>query len=267
MRNPYSIYARHILRLKALKPLDEDPSAADYGQFVHRALDTFVRTVPSGPLPPDALGRLLAIGRDELADLEDRPSIRAFWWPRFERIARWFIATEGVCRTEALTIACEVQGELTLDETVEPFVLSARADRIDRQVDGGELVIIDYKTGKPPGEKEIKAGFAPQLPLEAAIAQRGGFAGLPPTPIVRIEFWQMHGKIDGGERCRPLKDTGVFAACNDAWVGVQRLVNKFDLPGTPYLARPRESVAPTVDEYEHLARVLEWSAGAETDAS
>ena len=51
MRNPYSIFARHILALKPLKPIDEDPSAADYGQFVHRALDLFVKAVPTGPLP------------------------------------------------------------------------------------------------------------------------------------------------------------------------------------------------------------------------
>src|SRR5438874_2113553 len=31
MRDPYGIYARHILRLRALEPLDADPGAAERG--------------------------------------------------------------------------------------------------------------------------------------------------------------------------------------------------------------------------------------------
>ena len=38
MRDPYAIYARHILRLRALEPLDAEPEAADFGTFVHAAL-------------------------------------------------------------------------------------------------------------------------------------------------------------------------------------------------------------------------------------
>lgn len=267
MRNPYSIYARHILRLKPLKPIDEDPSAADYGQFIHRALDVFVRTVPSGPLPADALARLLDIGRAELAQTEDRPSVRAFWWPKLERIARWFIAAEADGRRDILTVATEVQGEMTIAAAAGPFVLSGRADRIDRQAGDGRLVIIDYKTGSPPTEKEIKAGFAPQLPLEAAMVQAGGFPAVPAAPVAALEFWRLHGKVDGGERCRRVKDADVAQVCEDAIAGLQALVARFDLAETPYLARPRASVAPKFDDYEHLARVLEWSAGAEADQS
>jgi ATP-dependent helicase/nuclease subunit B len=267
MRNPYSIYARHILRLRPVKPLDEDPSAADYGQFIHRALDTFLKTVPTGPLPEDAFPRLVEIGRAELAQQEDRPSIRAFWWPRYLRIAHWFIATETERRRDAETLACEVDGELVLKAAAGPFVLSARADRIDRLRDDGGLVVIDYKTGTPPPEREIKAGFAPQLPLEAEMVRVGGFPGVPAARVAALEFWHLHGKIDGGERCRRIKDADVPEVCEDALGGVRNLVADFDLGETPYLARPRDSVAPKYDDYEHLARVREWSAGAETGTS
>ncbi len=55
-------------------------------------------------------------------------------------------------------------------EAIEgPFTIRARADRIDTLADG-RLVIIDYKTGAPPTAKQVEAGFAPQLPLEAMIA-------------------------------------------------------------------------------------------------
>ncbi len=42
MRDPYAIYARHILKLRALPPLDQAPDAADYGSRVHAVLDRFL---------------------------------------------------------------------------------------------------------------------------------------------------------------------------------------------------------------------------------
>ena len=43
MRDPYALYARHILGLRALDPLDADPSLADFGSIVHGALDRFIK--------------------------------------------------------------------------------------------------------------------------------------------------------------------------------------------------------------------------------
>src|SRR5690606_20223386 len=46
MRDPYAIYARHILRLKALDPIDADPGAADKGTIIHAVLDRFLNAYP-----------------------------------------------------------------------------------------------------------------------------------------------------------------------------------------------------------------------------
>ncbi|MCG8595929.1 MAG: PD-(D/E)XK nuclease family protein, partial [Kiloniellales bacterium] len=81
MRDPYALYARHILGLKPLDPLDADPGAAERGTFVHDALERFVTANLAG-LPTDALEQLIAHGRDVFGPLLDRPLIRAFWWPR-----------------------------------------------------------------------------------------------------------------------------------------------------------------------------------------
>ena len=54
------------------------------------------------------------------------------------------------------------------------FRLIGRADRIERRREGG-LAILDYKTGTPPSQKEVDAGLAPQLLLEAAMAAAGAF--------------------------------------------------------------------------------------------
>ena len=46
LRDPYAIYARHILELDPLDPLDADPGAAERGLFIHKALGTFVKRFP-----------------------------------------------------------------------------------------------------------------------------------------------------------------------------------------------------------------------------
>ncbi len=45
-----------------------------------------------------------------------------------------------------------------------------------------------------------------------------------------------------------------------ARAGLAQLVAAFDDPETPYESRPRAEWAPRYSDYEHLARVKEWSA-------
>ncbi|MCG8492564.1 MAG: double-strand break repair protein AddB, partial [Sneathiellales bacterium] len=93
LKDPYSIFADAILKLKPLAQIGEDPGAAEKGTFIHAALEKFVKEYPDS-LPPDALDRLLSIGRETFSDVLSYPAVWAFWWPRFERIATWFIAFE-----------------------------------------------------------------------------------------------------------------------------------------------------------------------------
>ena len=257
MRDPYAIYARHVLRLKALKPIDDDPGAADYGALIHKALEIFVRENP-GAVPADAFERLLDAGRRAFGNMLDRPGIRAFWWPRFERIARWFVDVERERRAGLRASATEVKGSLTLDAPAGPFELTAIADRIDTLADG-TLAVIDYKTGAPPTKREVAAGFAPQLPLEAAIAEAAGFAGVARAPVSTLEYWRLKGGDPAGERTPAGDDPETLT--REAVDGLRKLIAAFDFEGTAYESRPRPEAAPRFSDYEHLARVKEWSAG------
>lgn len=258
MRDPYSIYARHILKLKPLDPLEQDAGAADYGTLIHGVLQDFITAHPAGALPEKALDTVLALGRARFEKEAARPGIMAFWWPRFERIARWFMNHEQSRRANLVQSVAEVTGTLTINAPGGPFLLSAKADRIDRTKDG-RAVIIDYKTGTPPREAEVVAGFAPQLPLEAAIMAAGGFEGLAAAQVAALAFWHLHGRRDGGDEKAIRIGAAQLAA--EAREGLAALVAKFDDPATAYEARPNPAYAPTYSDYEHLARVKEWAAG------
>ena len=196
-RNPYTVYARHILDLQALDALDQDPGAADLGSAVHDALHAFVSRFPRD-LPENALAELIAAGEDAFRDWLDRPNVWAFWQPRFRRIAQWWLTQEQQRRPNIAEIRTELRGEWAMAEVAPPFTLSARADRIDRFKDGS-LAILDYKTGAPPKDDEIALGFAPQLTLEAAMAAKGAFPGIAAAPIIELAHWRLTGSGDGGE--------------------------------------------------------------------
>ncbi|MCH8196616.1 MAG: double-strand break repair protein AddB [Proteobacteria bacterium] len=271
IRNPYAIYARHVLGLRPLDAIDADPGAAERGTFIHRSLDRFVRQWPAS-LPEDARERLIDIGREVFAEALGRPGVWAFWWPRFERIAGWFVDFERARRARrpagARLLLSEGRGQIILGGPAGPFVLSARADRIDRLEDypleGDEradaLAIIDYKTGGLPAKGDISKGFSPQLGLEAAIASQGGFEGVPALPVAELSYWRLSGGDPPGSE-QTIKDDPVEIAAA-ALAGLERLIVAFDDASTPYLAHPRPAKAPRFDDYGHLARVKEWSNAA-----
>jgi ATP-dependent helicase/nuclease subunit B len=256
MRDPYGVYARHILNLRALDVLDANPGAADYGTFIHDALDAFLQKF-GRVVPEDAYEQLLRIGQGVAAEHLNRPGVRAFWWPRFERIAAWFVETERARRMDIKSIASEVLGDHVIDAPAGPFRLIAKADRVDTLADG-TLAIIDYKTGAPPSAKEVAAGFAPQLPLEAVIAEAGDFEGLHKARVSILDYWRLTGGDPAGEQKSAGKEVENLIQVTRE--GLQNLIHRFDFEETPYEARPHPQHAPRYSDYEHLARVKEWSA-------
>ena len=257
MRDPYSIYARHILRLEPLDPIDADPGAAEKGNIIHEALDKFLAEYRDH-LPDDALAVLTAVGRDAFGATLSRPAIRAFWWPRFLHVAEWFIATERERRRTIRTLATELKAEWPVtfggDARSVDFTLVAKADRLDRHADG-RIEVIDYKTGSVPPTKQIRAGYAPQLPLEALMIEAGAFKPIPASGVAALSFWRLHGG-DPPAEIKAVKDHEEIIDL--AAEGFEKLVTTFANPRTPYLASPRPEAAGYGD-YDHLARVREWS--------
>jgi ATP-dependent helicase/nuclease subunit B len=260
LRNPYAIYARRILQLKPLEDIDADVTAAERGTMIHDALEKFLARHKDA-WPPDPLETLLDIGRETFAPFRDRPQVAAFWWPRFERIAAWFVVHEHTRRQSGIRVlGAECEGTVTLAKGT--FTLKGRADRIDRLPDGS-VAIIDYKTGALPTDKNIAIGYEPQLPLLALIAQAGGFEKLGEMQTSQLSYWQLKG-VNGEETVKDLKgDPAVLI--KEARERLEQLLAAFAKPSTPYRAVPKPRFAPRYDDYAHLARLAEWGQAGESE--
>jgi len=250
MKNPYALYAKRILALVPLEPLEADPGAADRGMIVHKVLERFVHAFPRA-LPEDALERLRDFGVQAFARYNQRPQIRAIWWPRFLQIAEWVVAREAAIRGELDEILAEIKAEIVIDAPAGPFLLTARADRLERKADGS-VQVIDYKTGTPPNKKEMAQGQAPQLPLEGMMLKEGGFADLGSLPLASLQFWRLSGGVEGGKlEQRPIELVdGVLDS-------LSALIRHYDQATTGYPASYRPPTARR-DDYDHLARLGEW---------
>ncbi|QQS11227.1 MAG: double-strand break repair protein AddB [Rhodospirillales bacterium] len=262
-RDPYGLYARKILRLDRLDDIEATPGAAERGSALHATIERFLTAFPD-TLPSDAVERMIDIGKQELRDLLRAPAERAFWWSRFERMAAWIVETERARRGGgARPLAHEIAGTLTLRTAGGPFAVTARADRIDRLADGS-WEIIDYKTGATPSKRELEALYAPQLPLEAAIATGGGFkAGGAAPAAVALSYWRLNGQDTGG-RIVAIDDAESLRDQTLAMLAA--MVARFDDPAVPYDALPWPAFGPRFNDYEHLERVLEWSSGGDGES-
>ncbi len=262
-RDPYGLYARQILKLRLLDPLEAELGAAERGSALHAALDDFLKRHPSGLLPGDAVRELEEIGEKHLGELLTAPAERAFWWPRFQRLARWFVGEENNRRASGVRLLDgETQGTIEVGPRNHPLTITAVADRID-ELGPGVWEVIDYKTGRVPTTRELEALFAPQLLLEAAIAETGGFKKIKgKADEVILTYWRANGLGDGGE----IKDIKGAAELIPAMLAlVEKMAERYANPNMPYVALPQPEFVPHFNDYEHLERVAEWSTTGGSD--
>lgn len=253
MRDPYAVYAKHVLNLKPIDKIDELPGAAERGTIIHKALEDFTKAFPRD-LPANALDQILAMGHDLLdSNIKDVRTLH-FWNIRFDKAAEWFISNEAKWRTQARNLKNEIKDEITVPG--HDFTLVAKADRIDIMADGSGVAIIDYKTGSIPAQKDIIAGISPQLPLEAAMIRAGGFKEIDQRMVGYLGHWSLTGK-DGGKEVKITENIDDLA--DAALSGLQDLIATFVNENTPYLSTPRPEAAPRFSDYRHLARIQEWA--------
>jgi ATP-dependent helicase/nuclease subunit B len=252
--DPFSFYARRILGLAVLDPLEADPTAAEKGSLVHRVLE---RLIEAGTLG-DITARRTVLG-EEIAALADHPLIDALWRPRVERMLDW---TAEQFRRRAADGWTETFAERKGSLDIGPVRLTGKADVVQRR--GTELAIGDFKTGAPPSYAQIEAGYALQLGLLAALAEAGVLAGIAPATAGDLVYWRLSGgdtnvgKVfpSAGTPRHPWPDVGAFRdACLARFNDV---VASYLNGGAPFRSKEAPEFALHLHDYDHLARVDEW---------
>jgi ATP-dependent helicase/nuclease subunit B len=256
LRDPYAIYAKRVLRLSKLDPLDQVIGPPERGSAIHRALEDFLVTFPA-ELPEGATEALLRIAQNAFVRNSVPKSTRALWEPRFFHAAAAFVREERLRRAGITRSVVEVKGEITLGEGDAAWVLHGRADRIDLMKDGSGA-IIDYKTGAPPTPKQVKTLVSPQLPLEAAMLKAGGFEGLAEVRPSELLYIRIGGsKVPADFQRVPVNADEIAA---EALARLTARIAMFDDEDTPYRPRVMPYRTDSVGDYDHLARVKEWLA-------
>lgn len=267
MRDPYALYAKYVLKLRKLDDLEGDMDAAMRGSLIHDIFDRFITDYPDD-IPDNGADILMDYAVEALGQPKEHTDFWLFWEPRLKRMIDWFITHETEWRDGASPKRTEAEGAYTFDDLA--FTLHAKADRID-MLNDNKVAIIDYKTGQPPSMTDIRAGLAPQLPLEAVILKHQGFEGIASNDIGYLGFWRMSGASDAGEEItiKAKKDETLDDLADAAEHGLHALITAFDNDNTPYMSLPRPAMAPraSFQDYAHLARVQEWAALDDSEGS
>ncbi len=257
--DPFAYYASALLRLRRLDAPAADLSAAARGTFLHRVLERWAHAHPDEP------GRLPAFADAMFVrEYRDAPRLLALWRPRLVRAAGW--AAELLAERQAAgwrVLAAEVKGEMALPGGV---TLTGKFDRIDVG-EGGALAIVDYKSGQPPSNPQLRGGYATQLGLLATMAEAGVFEGVNAGTVTELAYWRLGGGArEPGkpknafipkDKDRPWAqdgDAGMIAFC---WAQLDRAIDTYLLADAPFMAKLHPEFA-TGKDFDQLARVDEW---------
>ncbi|PZX18988.1 double-strand break repair protein AddB [Palleronia aestuarii] len=258
VRDPYAIYARHVLGLAALDPLRPEPDARLRGIVFHEILEHAFGP-DHAPDDPDAAKRFLHHADAVLAAEVPWPSTRALFRARLARLANWMVEGERRRRMDAAPVALERRATYPVPGT--GVTLHGKADRIDRRVDG-TLVLYDYKTGKAPTPKEMQL-FDRQLLLEAIIAEAGGFEGVEAGRVGAI----CHISLGTSPSDTPhdLRDPDAKHSFDpDATLAdLTALLQAYASPEKGYTSRRLMQRMGHSYDFDHLARHGEWGESDE----
>jgi ATP-dependent helicase/nuclease subunit B len=263
VRDPYAVYARQILGLKALDPPDQPIDARIRGTAVHAAFERLA--LEHAELPQDVAAAFEALLHEELEKAGFDTARMARERALATNLARWVAGFERE-RRQGAALVIEQQGRLTFEGPAGDFVVTAKADRIELR--HGYADVLDFKTGLPPSARQVESGFSPQLTLTAAILHAGGFGDCGAVEPGDLVYVRVTGRREPAKvEVRGARGESLELAVK-ALEGLKRRVAMFDREETPYASwSAPQFLKDRAGDYDHLARLYEWGvAGGEGDA-
>lgn len=248
IRDPYAIYARHVLKLRPLNPLQREPDHLERGNALHKVMEEFVKEAQENP---ELLTRDQLVAKAEAVLDRDvpYPATKLMWLARFEKIVDILVKDERARLSNVAQVMTETKGALDLKDV--GFTLSGKADRFDTLEDG-TLAIYDYKSGKISNSK-VRNHFDKQLQLTAAMAEEGAFNGLPARTVSHLAFIGLGSKAE----VSVLKEEEFGTA--QTLEELRKLIAAFLVLDKGYPSRRAVQEERFDGDYDHLARYGEWS--------
>jgi len=234
LENPYEIYAKKILQLKELEKIDFEPGYAEFGSFIHKALEEFVKNSEEK--------NFLKKSREIFSQYFLSDEAKLIWWPKFENIFADFKKENQ--RFLGLKNYVEIPEELQFGK----ILIRGKIDRVIVDNDG-LAEIIDYKTGQVPSKKDVTLGVNPQLTIAALMLLEKSFN------VERLSYWKLSSSSESEIKkiCDNSEEIKILTAATKA--GLKRLFEYFLDEENGYLAVDLEARS----EYRNLVRSEEWS--------
>ncbi len=253
LKNPYAIYAKHILKLRPLDDLERELDAREYGSFVHDVMQRFTK---HHALDPAKLteASFKQVASEVHAEMKAKGAAEDIWLKQMEQLAPWFIRTERDAIRSFEKIITETPAELKLTVNGQQFTIKGKADRLELMRGCNIVNVADYKTGSVPTKSEVEKLLAPQLLLEALMVKNSAFAELGDNhkPGEAI-YYRLSFASNGPEK--NVMEIDLQTLSVDVERELHALLADVLDPQVPFLARPHPKNQPAFDDYEHLERI------------
>lgn len=225
--DPYSLYARKILRLKPLKEIDYENSFAQFGSFVHEALEKFIK---------DGKENFDDIFENYFSSQKEKLIFKA----KFKAIFKEFLQKNEIFKDQKNLVEKEVK--LQIGE----FVINGKIDRIIISKENN-AEIIDYKTGTPADNITVKLGHEPQLTIAALALLDEKIV----ENISALKYWKLSGNESSQIKLAYKKEEELPHLLQAAKFGLEKLFNHFKNENNGYIATSYSKY----DDYMHLKRL------------
>jgi ATP-dependent helicase/nuclease subunit B len=250
--DPYTLYAKYVLKLREATEPDTLPNAADFGRLAHKAAEALATHWQAQKRAANA-DELAQIADNALALLLGIEAMELFWRPRLLRGLQFLNQLEQERRGAGASVECEktLEHRFALPNA-ESVVLEGRIDRIERV--GGRTRVIDHKTGEAPRENTLFNGETPQLLAYALMLEAMG------ETIESVEYWSLpRGRTEGKIETTLLDAATLGRVSHDLQATLMAMLDE----ASAFLAKPRadssESKAYST-LYDGISRYDEWAS-------
>ena len=240
LRDPYSYYAKYILKLRKKDKFFDDVWAKDFGILTHDIIShmDFDKPLEELLLRCEASAESILSSQDKITKSYIKGRLNDFVKYIYQLLANHKYESRA-----------EVNGAAVLKlENGQDVEIKSRADRIlynDETVE-----IIDFKTGVLPSEKQVNEGLYPQLPIEKLILEMEGFPMKTAGKDVRSSFILLKGADKNDNK-------SIKSDSEKADLSLKNLFAMFIAHNSPYFATYNEHDTK-ISDYSHLRRFQEW---------